>query len=344
MDGSVMICITTRSPQIQGYFEEMVRKYLPDGKTHLFRHSEFTYVCANCLAANKTSEICRHMARRIPRWQAKDRHVLIQCMLSGNKADFDREALGIAATQTPNVFKQDVVEWMFTRKPIETSRDVEHVFIAFDPNSGIHNQTNKIGSDFAVISGYDVGHEFVVAGAESIYSNTPRDWGPLVCMHIRKLRKRPILKHAMFVVIIENNLGMEAEHIHELFDRENVHSLVYMNEGDLKTGVRTSSLVKREMMIATRTALLNFRLAFDDEFITSGIEVEIKKEFKRQMLAYSEIKETPRNILGHVKVGWKGKLSHGMKDDMSVALQLLIYWKKVFFENARYLPFRTPRR
>ena len=60
------------------------------------------------------------------------------------------------------------------------------------------------------------------------------------------------------------------------------------------------------------------------------------QDFKKQLMAYSEIKVESKSPLAPHRVGWSGK-GGGRKDDMCVAFQLLIYWENYFWNNpAKY--------
>ena len=64
---------------------------------------------------------------------------------------------------------------------------------------------------------------------------------------------------------------------------------------------------------------------------------KLNEEFKKQLINYIEMKKSSSNdMFGTTKVVWTGKINPGTKDDMCVALQLLIYWKDVFKNQEKY--------
>lgn len=105
-----------------------------------------------------------------------------------------------------------------------------------------------------------------------------------------------------------------------------------MDDKDLAVGLNTNHAVKQKMMVFTQEAIRAKTFGFLEEIVTSHKDgpKAILDELRYQFCNYTEHREQAASIVGKTKVAWHGKLRPGMKDDMCVAFQLLIYWRTVF--------------
>ena len=257
LDDAVLLCITTISDQPANFFDEIVNKPGPiynegDPVPRLFRRYNFSPICAACRAQGITVE-CEHGRRRLPKWQSARKLKLVKSLMSSNEGDVERELLGAKATRGPECFAKDRVLELFAQPTVLTSRTpyVRKIFVTIDPNSGTHDSSAKPSSDFAMVSAYESATEgLVFCGIESIDANDYTDYVDKVINHLKTLRLRPEMRDATFVFSIENNLGSEAGRLKGDILGAGIGNCVFMQDADLKAGVRTSSLVKLDHHVA----------------------------------------------------------------------------------------------
>lgn len=265
---------------------------------------------------------------------------LVQQFLAEDEADLQREIYGIKAKDTPACFDDVKVNALFAApRHNNNGRIIKYVFVCLDPNSGTHDQNTRTTSDYAAVSAYKISgsDRFAICGIESLDSHGPEDFVKPIVGHIKTLQSREDMRGSTFVIIIENNLGQESAWMRDALFAAGINNMVIMNEKPLKPGVRTSDLVKRDMMQEMRMLLMHDRIVFDEFFVTSHPRPnELFGEFKRQLKAFSCIKKAPKDPSGKVIVNWTGKLATGMKDDAVVAAMLLFYFLPEFLNNTKY--------
>lgn len=339
METTAIVCITTRSDEPYGFFETMINKTLDDieGGT-VFKQYSYDFVCDPCKALGiEAMESCKHGAAKRPSFQSERNHKLIRILLEDNKADLLRETMGIDPNDKPTLFRKDVVLRVFSLPKLQYHANlVDFIYVSIDPNSGTADAGPRNTSDFAMVSGFDSPESgFGCTGLESINAIEPEDYTQKMITHIRTLSCR--FPTALIVIIAENNLGMMAGYMRR--DIENFAALntVFMNEKELKTGLNTNHRIKQDMMALTRRTLNGQKFFFTNDVINP----ELIPQLRQQMLNYMQKKKSSDTPIQSTKVYYTGKIDHGTKDDMCVALQLLLYWRDVFRTSDKYKHLRT---
>jgi hypothetical protein len=213
---------------------------------------------------------------------------------------------------------------------------VDFVFVSIDPNSGTADAGPRNTSDFAMVSGFDDPENgFGCTGLESIDAIEPRDFTQKMIKHIKTIYDR--FPSSQIVLIMENNLGMMAGYMRE--DIENfaaATNCIFMQEKLLKSGLNTSHQLKHDMAVITRRVMNGEKFFFTNDVINP----ELIPKLRQQLLNYIQKRVTSTVPVTSTKVYYTGKIDHGTKDDMCVALQLLFYWKEVFKTSDKYAKFR----
>lgn len=347
MKESTVICISTLDNKPNGFYEEMINKPRPrcPDKT-LFHQFNYDFRCNVCKSDESTVVMCKHMSAKLPKWQSQYKHEIVQAIMSSEAGDWLRETQGVRDEDTPACFNPSRVNSMMTGIRIDVGTKigyerVDWVYVCIDPNTGKHDSSTRIThSDFAIVSAIDAldFSGLIITGLESIDSHTPHDYLGKLTGHLKALRSR--FKNAKVCIMIENNLGQEADWLKIEIEKNGISGCVFMNDGDLKTGVRTSHQIKKDMMLKTSRLFFKNQLFMAVNLISMNQDKmpmqKLNDEFKRQLLNYVEMKKPPSDLFGETKVVWTGKINPGTKDDMCVALQLLIYWKDVFHNHDKY--------
>jgi hypothetical protein len=245
---------------------------------------------------------CKHIKAKLPAWQSEDKHAIADMMMADNPADLMRELKGVQIEDTGACFAKTKVNATFNLPTIEViSEHVDYLYVSMDPNSGQHDESETNTSDFALISAVDVlNRGLIVLGAEAIPAREPEDFMPQVAKHLQALREKYLT--AIIVIIIENNLGQDAGFIRKYINDLVINNVVFMNETDLKTGVRTTANTKKEMMISLRQLIDKQQVFFAKDMINPQL-IPILKD---QVLRYSKVKKPPTTPLGMTRVAFNG--------------------------------------
>ena len=145
----------------------------------------------------------------------------------------------------------------------------------------------------------------------------------LVEEHINALRTIPMLAYSEIVVMVERNLGFEAEHHQRALE----HIPMTRHRIDHRArrfGVLTTEEIKYAMMTLTNNMLRDRRISVRDPLISTD-PMGNRRRLREQLGIYSFQFKSAQNAFGKQRVALCGKVG-GMKDDVCIALQLAIYF------------------
>ena len=175
-------------------------------------------------------------------------------------------------------------------------------------------------------------------GVENINAQEPEDYVPIVIEHVTMLRRHPNTIRAKLVVIHENNMGMEAGRLRGDFKRAGISAVEFVRRSTLaggeaasKTGLSTTSSVKRDMMTEFRVMLSANQLRFTPTLIThyAGGEARLMPEIERQAKAMRIIKRLPVEPFQPVRIYISGK-EDGDPDDIMMSMMLGVFWSRAY--------------
>ena len=147
----------------------------------------------------------------------------------------------------------------------------------------------------------------------------------LVTEHIRAVRRLQELTFSTVVVIVERNLGFEAEHLQRgLCHLEGVR--FYHDQQANRVGVLTTENVKLGAMTLTNIMLREKRVHVlpDTQFVSATV-TQTKVKLREQLQIYSFQFKQPDSVFQKSRYALSGKVG-GLKDDVVICLQLGIYW------------------
>lgn len=147
----------------------------------------------------------------------------------------------------------------------------------------------------------------------------------LVRQHIARLRTKESLRYSSVTIIVERNLGFEAEHLSRALSSEELVTF-YKDERAGRVGVLTTENVKLGAMTLTNVMFREKRIHMlpEDELASMdprGTRVKIRE----QLGIYSMQFKLPENVFQKSRYALSGKVG-GLKDDLVICLQLGIYW------------------
>jgi hypothetical protein len=175
-----------------------------------------------------------------------------------------------------------------------------------------------------------------------------RDQRDLLLAHLRALRAHPTLQNIPIVLVVESNLGFEAAHNARYVAEANVPHVEVAQEqrrtqnepetlaehARAVVGVRTTNESKEQMYILLRNLLEEDTLRVWDELITThsaGSDKQLSKVIQ-QMHNYNAVFTDPGRVFAQTRRVFSGK-AQGEQDDLLIALQLAILYRRVFIRN-----------
>ncbi len=147
----------------------------------------------------------------------------------------------------------------------------------------------------------------------------------LVRQHVAALRQIPELAFSTVHIIVERNLGFEAEHMERVLKNE--ENVVFYRDAIAKrTGVLTTENVKLGAMTLTNVMLREKRVhMLQGPSLISNDPLTARRRLKEQLEIFSFQFKSPENVFQKGRFALSGKVG-GMKDDIVICLQLGLYW------------------
>jgi hypothetical protein len=156
----------------------------------------------------------------------------------------------------------------------------------------------------------------------------------LVRNHVRDLRRIAQFEYSELLVIVERNLGFEAEHMQRAF-RDAPLMRFWRDDQNQRTGVITTDVVKHAAMTLTNVFLREHRLCLlHNEMFVAHDPSEVKRRIREQLEIYSLQYKSGETVFTRTRVALSGKVG-GFKDDLVICIQLGLYWtESVRLSNA----------
>ena len=145
----------------------------------------------------------------------------------------------------------------------------------------------------------------------------------LVERHVKRIQAVPELTFSEIVIMVERNLGFEAEH-HQRALNGLPNTRFRVDHGASRYGILTTEEVKYGMMTLFNNMLRDQRVAFRNPLLSEDPPTA-RRRIQEQMKVYSFQFKQAANCFGKQRVALCGKVG-GMKDDVVIALQLAAYY------------------
>lgn len=145
----------------------------------------------------------------------------------------------------------------------------------------------------------------------------------IVEKQIAGIRSRAIFAHSPIVIMVERNLGFEAEH-HQRALAGLPMTRHRVDHQAKRYGILTTEEIKLAMMTLLNNMLRDQRVNVLDPLISQD-PVACRRRLRDQLGIYSFQYKAAANAFGKQRVALNGKVG-GMKDDVCIALQLAVYF------------------
>lgn len=314
-------------------------KYLKQKDSHgepLFASKHIYLACQACRDADMAHK-CNHMKHLRPNWQSERKGLIVGDIMRGQDEMLAREVGGVASAIHQRAFPYKFIKRFINLPPVALSFDMGYDFIfhAIDPAGAGKS------SDIAITTIVRKFGQYIIIGLEAFPCRTAKENHAFILQHVLAFRNDPRFTNAMSVFILENNLGMESDHINDMLE-QNLGNFVVMNERDdgVHTGFRTTHNMKMIAVESIREQIMNdaLRFAEDECIVSQSMPVEKSKEVLidqltefREMLKESEIQQ-PKKF-------YSGKAAG--KDDLIMSLLLNVHWSGFFYKSPKYTHYHN---
>lgn len=141
--------------------------------------------------------------------------------------------------------------------------------------------------------------------------------------HINRIRERNILKNSEIILMVERNLGFEAEHHQRALSGLPLtrHRIDHQAK---RYGILTTEEIKLAMMTLFNNMIRDQRVNVLQPILSEDPEGNTRR-LREQLGIYSFQYKQAANAFSKDRVSLNGKVG-GMKDDVCIALQLAVYF------------------
>ena len=323
------IGITTINGKVDNYINDLIRR-------NIFDHYLIATLCNACKLAGNFD--CEHKKAEIPKWQSAERRDFVKAIYGNTRDDqLAREAHGILKTPKNTCFDSDAIFKLFSKERMTLTKSVEYLFVTIDPCGGSMSPEQNL-SDFAVCAHVAPGLRII--GLEAIPIQVPDDYETRLIQFIIDCMKHPMIRQAQLVVIVEGNLALEASHIRRIIHKQ-FPSALFIGDMGNKDGVKTDEKSKHQMALIFDTHLRSGAISISDDFVTTDPEpTKLLEKAKTQLLNYSRLTVPAKSPFNPTRFKYSGKGKNLKdKDDLSIVLQLALYWSQRFFTSTEFLQY-----
>ena len=300
------------------FYSKLISKVDPLTNTKMFKAIQIQLACQSCINAEK-AHLCTHMAHLIPRWQDGDKHRRLKTIMSDRPDLINSELGGVAIGNQDQCFRAVDLKRAFDEAVPMEIKMTTPFFVTIDPCAGGEH------SDFALVTTVISHGVFQVIGAETLNTKDPFKTFMLMKRHIDAVRSTySALAYSECRIIVERNLGFEAEHLfRECRGWQNVSFLKEPNSD--RIGSLTTANIKLGM-----TTYLNILLR-ENRFFVSGthfidtLNNQTRDALFDQMCFFSFVFSAPNTVLQKERFAISGKQAGG-KDDLVMACLISVYF------------------
>lgn len=225
------------------------------------------------------------------------------------------ELAGLAFSSLQSIFRKVDIKIALTL-PLLAHIEYNKIYVTIDPAAG------GAESHYAIISMTRHRGNVQILGAEHLNTKDVTKQFALVEAHVERLRNLPAYTHSEIYIIVERNLGNEAEH-HKIALQHLSGVKWHVDYAARRVGFLTTQDSKYAMATLTNLMLREQRLSFLNPLISEKPE-ELRKSITQQLQNYSVQFKDASDAFGKTRQAISGKIG-GMQDDLCIALQLGVY-------------------
>lgn len=141
----VMLGISTVAGEFN-FYSQLLNLKSTNGH-QLFKVLQISLSCDDCLRKGRQLN-CVHKMHQMPPWKGLGRQKLLEYIMASDPTMFQRENMGIIASDNVFLFKKVWIDWLFAKERYSPLYKPGIVYIAIDPSGGGSQ------SDWAICSGF----------------------------------------------------------------------------------------------------------------------------------------------------------------------------------------------
>jgi hypothetical protein len=232
----------------------------------------------------------------------------------------ESELSGLAFDSLQQCFRTEDIDALFSQEPMTPLLN-DDIYIVIDPAAG------GPGSDYALVAFQRNRGNITIVGVDVLSGcKEPSKQFRLVEEHIQKLRENLYRSGSKITLLVERNLGFEAEH-HKRALSHIPNIVFHEDEKAGRVGILTTDNVKHAAMELLNIMLRERRVAVCRHMHSrdrKGMLVRLREQLEIYSFQYKQA----LNTFQRDRTSLSGKVG-GMKDDIAISLQLGVYWTSV---------------
>lgn len=309
-------------------YSHMISLTDTDGE-YIFKSRVFKLACNECMEKGDPSG-CTHQTHRRPNWHDSARIKRLSNLYKNNKELMGQEIYGLSHSKNQKAYTPAQIELLMDQPKLPVTLQVSRVFIAIDPSGGGASSNTCICSGYFTTNGI-----MVLLGLENIPVKRAEDYLSVLDKHLAKINSFKKFRFSKLIFILENNMGLEADHINDHIKKLPYPSIaVEGKEG--KTGLHTSPKVKQALHVMMEKTLKAGNLRFSELFFTHGDMSQLKMDIVSQLESFKIVVEVnSKSVFARARTTFSGK-GGGGKDDIVLGMQLLLYWAQNIEHQSRF--------
>lgn len=318
MDRTALLCISTPQDSLNFYSGMMEMKH-PNTGLPLFRTIKVGLACDACIAAGKP-EKCTHQSSLVPEWKSSSKHSMIKALydMAGKGEMMQRESMGLVTENQSSCFDVAMIEAAFD-EPFDMApffTRTRWLFCCVDPTGGGR-------SCLAAVTVAFVENRMIVCDVANATARGHDAIKTVLGEHFDRVRQMGFTATPI-VVVVENNLGQEAEHIAHMFKQSDGSLLHFMREDGI-AGCRTTQK-RKELFTGELTKYIQlggFKMA--RQFLdTQHCDEQLQEEIKRQLVCWRRVVLVSTSGRSEPRILYTGKDSGN--DDVTIVLSMVAFY------------------
>ena len=329
----------------------------PNTGLSLFRTIKVGLACDACIAAGKP-EKCTHQSSLVPEWKSSSKHSMIKALYDmAGKGEMmqvrlrscctgccavltlacaffagallfcplQRESMGLVTENQSSCFDVAMIEAAFN-EPFDMApffTRTRWLFCCVDPTGGGR-------SCLAAVTVAFVENRMIVVDVANTTARGHTAIKTVLGEHFDRVRQMGFTATPI-VVVVENNLGQEAEHIAHMFKHSDGSLLHFMREDGI-AGCRTTQK-RKELFTGELTKYIQlggFKMA--RQFLdTEHCDAQLQEEIKRQLVCWRRVVLVSTSGRSEPRILYTGKDSGN--DDVTIVLSMVAFYGTQFAQG-----------
>lgn len=326
MDRTALLCISTPQDSLNFYSGMMDMKH-PNTGLPLFRTIKVGLACEACIAAGKP-EKCTHQGSLVPEWKSTSKHAMIKALynMAGKAEMMQRESMGLVTENQSSCFDVAMIDAAFD-EPFDTVPFVNRVrwlFCCVDPTGGGR-------SCLAAVTVAFIENRMVVLDVANETARGHEAVKTVLSKHFDRVRTITGFKTTPIVVVVENNLGQEAEHISHMFKHSDGSLLHFMREDGI-AGCRTTQK-RKELFTGELSKYIQLGGFKMSRSFLDGVhcDADMQEEIKRQLVCWRRVVLVSTSGRSEPRILYTGKDSGN--DDVTIVLSMVAFYGTQFAQG-----------